>query len=143
MLGHKAVDKITGLKGIITAKAEFLHGPVRLELTPLKMHEGKPAEAIWLDDTRLKIGGVHTKVKDIPVTVGLGAEAEDSLTKFKGIATARFTFLNGCVRIEITPTTLKDGKPIEPSSFDEQRVAPHSKATTGGPRPGPTPYSQP
>lgn len=147
MLGHIATDRITGLKGVITAVAEFLYGPMRLELTPSKTAEGRPQDPMWLDEPRLKIGKVHTKVKDIPVVVGLGAEAEDPMTKFKGVVTGRFTFLNGCVRCEVTPKALtKDGKPIEPAAFDEGRLAPQSKVAAerpGGPHDGPTPYSRP
>lgn len=147
MLGHRAVDKITGMRGVITATAEFLHGPMRLELTPEGTYEGRPRDPVWLDEPRLKIGRVHTKVKDIPVVVGLGAEAEDPMTKFKGVVTGRFTFLNGCVRCEITPKALtKDGKPVEPAAFDEGRLAPQSEVAAkrpGGPHDGPTPYSRP
>lgn len=145
MLGHTGTDRITGLKGVITAMAEFLYGPTRLELTPLKTHEGRPQDSIWLGEPRLKVGKVHTKVKDIPVVIALGAEAEDPMTKFKGVVTARFTYLNGCVRCEITPKALtKDGKPIEPAAFDEGRLAPLSDVAAkrpGGPCAGPAPWS--
>lgn len=147
MLGHIATDRITGLKGVITAVAEFLYGPKRLELSPNKVVDGKPLDPMWLDEPRLKIGKVHTKVKDVPVVVGLGAETEDPMTKFKGIVTGRFTFLNGCVRCEVTPKALnKDGKPVEPAAFDEGRLAPLSEVAAkrpGGPHDGPTPYSRP
>jgi hypothetical protein len=143
MLGHKATDKITGLKGVITAYAEFLHAPKRIELSPVKLEKGEPAKPVWLDEPRLKVSSVQIKVPDFDATVELGKEVTDSLTGFKGIATGRFVFMNGCIRIEVTPTTLKDGVPLEAQSFDEQRLTPKSKAPAGGPRSGPTPYSRP
>jgi hypothetical protein len=143
MLGHKATDTITGLTGVITAFAEFLHAPKRIELSPAKIHEGKPVEPVWLDEARLKIGKVHTKIGEIPSEVVLGSVVEDKMTGFKGTATGRFIFLNGCVRVEVTPKALKDGRPIEPAVFDEQRLTGKQTGLPGGPRPGPTPYSRP
>lgn len=145
-LGRKAVDTITGFKGVITAKAEFLHAPPRYELTSEKLHEGTPVKPVWLDETRLTVGGIKIKVAEIKPVVGLGAETEDSISKFKGIVTGRFVFVNGCVRVEVSPKTLKDGKLNDPEVFDEQRLVPQSVEAAkrpGGPRPGLTPYSRP
>jgi hypothetical protein len=145
-LGKKATDIITGFKGVITAKAEFLHAPPRYELTPEKLHEGAPIKPVWLDETRLKVGGTKIKVAEIKPVIGLGADAEDSVTHYKGVVTGRFIFVNGCVRLEVSSKALKDGKLNDPEVFDEQRLAPQSKAAAerpGGPRPGPTPYSRP
>jgi hypothetical protein len=143
MLGHKATDRITGLKGVITAKAEFLHAPLRMELTPTKVIAGKPLDSVWLDEPRLEIGAVAVKVKAIPATIQLGDMVLDSITGFKGVATGRFTFLNGCLRIEVSPTMLKDGKPIEATSFDEQRLTSKSKVEKGGPFDSPPARSTP
>ena len=63
--------------------------------------------------------------------INLGAKAKDSITGFSGIAVARTTYLNGCVRILLEAKPNKDGKPRE-WWFDEQRLGP-SAATTGGP----------
>lgn len=145
-LGRKATDTITGFKGVITAKAEFLHSPPRYEVTPAKLHEGAPVKPVWLDETRLKVGGKALNVAEIKPVVGLGAEAEDSVTHFKGVVTGRFVFVNGCIRVEVSSKTLKDGKLNDPEVFDEQRLAPQSVEAAkrpGGPRPGPTPYSRP
>jgi len=141
ILGRIALDSITGLKGVVTAKAEFLYGPARIGITPTKLHDGQPIDDVWVDEPRLKIGKVHTKVGAMPVTVALGATAKDKVTGFKGIVTGRYTFLNGCIRIEITPEELKDSKPVEPSVFDEQRITGKESGLPGGPRPGPTPYA--
>lgn len=145
-IGHIAVDKITGLKGVITAKAEFLHGQPRYELSPSKLHEGTLVKPVWLDEPRLTFGKRSIKFEPIPPVIQLGADTEDPITKMQGVVVARFVFINRCVRLEVQPKALKDGRPVEPEVFDEGRLAPQSAAATknpGGPRPGPTPYSRP
>ncbi len=83
-----------------------------------------------------------------PEPFPLGSLVRDTITGFSGIAVGRTTWLYGCARITIEPTELRDGKPIEPQWFDEQRVeiierrAPtvsaSSSATTGGPQRDPS-----
>lgn len=145
MLGYEATDKITGLEGVITAKALFLYGPTRYELLPTKLQDKRPADSVWLDEGRIEQGKKRViEVPPVPITVQLGDKAKDTLTGFEGIVSGVFVFANGCVRVEITPKALKDGKPIDPAVFDEQRLLPKaSKAERGGDRPGPTPYRSP
>jgi hypothetical protein len=143
MLGRIATDTVNGLKGVVIAKAEFLYSPMRIEVMPTKLDKGKSMKGVWLDEARTKIGAVKIKVKSPTPTVKLGEEVVDSLTGFKGVATGRYTFLNGCMQIEVSPKELKDGKPIEPSAFDEQRLTPKSKVTTGGPHDNLPNYSRP
>ncbi len=145
MLGHKAKDKITGLEGVITAQAEFQYAPSRYELTPSKPNkEGAPIKSVWLDAERIKKGKLFVDPTPATSTVTLGQDAKDTITGFKGIVTGRYQFLNGCLRIEITPKTLKDGSPVDPEVFDERRLEGHTGADVppAGPRPGPTPYSR-
>jgi hypothetical protein len=158
MLGLKAKDRITGLEGIITAKGDFQFAPERWELTPIKLgKDGSVLKSRWYDTQRLKTLGSKQiiDVNDVEPTIVLGEEVEDSITGKRGIATARFTFINGCIRIEMTPKTLP--KTAEDGDldlvFDEQRllIINGDKKTAvagmadkpGGPRPGPTPYSRP
>lgn len=82
--------------------------------------------------------------------IKLGSKVKDSITGLTGIATSRCVYLHGCVHIGITPTELKDGKPIDSCWFDEQRVevleekapdvSPASSATSGGPASSPSVY---
>lgn len=74
----------------------------------------------------------------------LGDRVRDRYTGFQGILVARTEWLYGCTRVGIECSDLKDGKPIEPQWFDEQRVelvasldkfeSEQSSATSGGPR---------
>ena len=53
------------------------------------------------------------------MTIQLGDTARDTITGFAGIVTARHEYLNGCVRLSLTTTTLdKDGMPQAPYTVD-------------------------
>jgi len=65
----------------------------------------------------------------------LGTKVKDAITGFEGVATARTTFLYGCVRVQVEPTELLEGKPVDAQWFDEQRLIEQSTAKTGGPGP--------
>lgn len=72
--------------------------------------------------------------------VVLGARHRDTVSGWEGVATARYHYMNGCVRIELSASD-KDGKP-EGFVFDVQQVEPvgpppadaPAAASTGGPR---------
>lgn len=80
--------------------------------------------------------------------MNLGDRVRDVYTGFEGIFVARTEWLYGCARITIEPTELREGKPIDMQTFDEQRVElveelkpikqKTAKAKTGGPYPSPT-----
>ena len=86
--------------------------------------------------------------------INLGDEVKDKISGFMGIAIAVTKWINGCIRVTVSPTDLdKDGKVRENQSFDEETVvvtkaakvkiipapAPQPisvpKAKTGGPKP--------
>lgn len=51
-----------------------------------------------------------------------GDEVKDSVTGLKGIIVVTSVWLNGCIRYSVQPQELKDGKPVEASSFDENEL---------------------
>ena len=64
LLGHKCVDRVTGLSGVITSVTFDLYGCIQALVSPgIKEGEVKPAESWWLDVTRLDI------TSDAPVMV--------------------------------------------------------------------------
>ena len=84
------------------------------------------------------------------MTIKLGDKAKDSISGFAGIVTGRYEYLNGCVRLQIEPDKLnKDGVPIDARIFDIEQVTlvkaakPRTVTPSGGPRPSPTPRSNP
>ena len=52
----------------------------------------------------------------------LGGRARNIHNGFEGIANAKTSWMNGCIRISIKPTTLHDGKTIENEWFDIEEV---------------------
>ena len=75
-----------------------------------------------------------------------GDTLRDKLSGLEGTVVASTLWLNGCIRYFLQPRGIKDGKPIEASSFDEQQLEPvviAEKAQDlgrkpGGPFPDPT-----
>lgn len=72
--------------------------------------------------------------------VNLGDEVQDKITGFKGIATSRHQYLQGCDRIGVQGKIGKDGKLPETYTFDEpllivikSKVAKKEKGKNGGP----------
>jgi hypothetical protein len=53
----------------------------------------------------------------------LGNIAMDRISGFKGVATCRLEYLNGCIRWQITPQELHDGEPVEAHYFDDEQLA--------------------
>ena len=54
--------------------------------------------------------------------IKLGATVRDPLTGLTGIAIVRSEWLWGCIRIGLQPNEVKDGKPVEETWFDENRL---------------------
>ena len=52
----------------------------------------------------------------------LGDKVKDKITGFSGTVVAKHEYLNGCVRLTVQPNTLKNGKPIEPETFDVEQM---------------------
>lgn len=86
--------------------------------------------------------------------IQLGDKVRDTMTGFEGIAVTIADYLNGCRRIAVQPTKLKDGKVPDDVYFDEQQLErlgarwmppaqPKLAARTGGPRPAPRRASDP
>lgn len=140
ILGYSVTDTVTKLKGVCTGVAEFHFGEPRIGVTPVAMKDGAPQDMIWYDLTRLKVGKLHTQPGMLVVSVELGEQVKDGLTGFKGMATGRYLYLNGCVRIEVTPKELKAGQPVEAAVFDQARITGKNQGP-GGPADKITPYA--
>ena len=51
--GSKAVDKLTGFAGTVTARIEYITGCIQYQLQPYGLKEGKVIEPQWFDESRL------------------------------------------------------------------------------------------
>ncbi len=79
--------------------------------------------------------------------IKLGDKVKDTITDFGGIAVARCVYLNGCIRIEVQPKELKDGKIVEAVWIDESQLEDVEKdegeTPSGGPGSIPSEISHP
>ena len=60
--------------------------------------------------------------------INLGDEVKDKVSGFKGIATARHSYLDGCDRITIQPPIDKEKKHQDCHTFDEPQLTVVKKA---------------
>ena len=73
-----------------------------------------------------------------------GDQVKCRVTGLKGIVVAVTTWFNGCIRYIVQPQEIKDGKPVDTSSFDENdlelvkasKVESAPVRKTGGPQSG-------
>lgn len=54
-LGDKVRDRITGLTGIAIGRTEWLFGCVRMIVQPQELREGKPIDAVSIDEPQLDL----------------------------------------------------------------------------------------
>lgn len=74
------------------------------------------------------------------MVIKLGDKVKDKITGFTGILVGRTEWLNGCIRFGVQSEKLnKDGEPIEPEWFDEERVELVGKKKRRVVRPEPEP----
>lgn len=52
-LGDQVCDSITGFKGIVTARAEYLNGCVRVEIEAPVDDNGNRRDSAWVDEQRV------------------------------------------------------------------------------------------
>lgn len=62
-LGAKAKDRVTGFEGRVTATFEHVSGELEYQLTPMKLHEGKPIEPLWFRSGSIEL------IKELPIKV--------------------------------------------------------------------------
>ncbi len=51
-LGDRVKDRISGFKGVVTGRTEYLYGCIRLMVEPEGLHDGKPIDSQWFDEQR-------------------------------------------------------------------------------------------
>ncbi len=66
LLGFKAVDKITGFKGVIDSISFDLYGCVQALLKPTINKEGAIPQSYWFDVSRLQVAYDDGRVVDLP-----------------------------------------------------------------------------
>ncbi len=64
-LGQKARDKITGFKGTITARAQYLYGCDQYCIVPTVDKDGKIEKSEWFDEGRIEIISAGISPEDV------------------------------------------------------------------------------
>ena len=54
-LGQKGKDKITGFKGIIIGRSQYIYGCDQYALSPEVSKDGKIGDTCWFDEGRIEI----------------------------------------------------------------------------------------
>jgi len=65
LLGHKATDKVTGFKGVVTSVSFDLYGCIQIVLSPAVKPDGTKGEGFWFDVNRLNLTSKNP-VMDVP-----------------------------------------------------------------------------
>jgi hypothetical protein len=75
-LGWYATDLITGFKGLVMGRSEYLSGCTQVLLIPSKVNkDGKRPDGEWFDEQRLVREGTKVLVLDNEKTPGADIEA--------------------------------------------------------------------
>ena len=54
-LGSTVQDKITRIRGVATARAEYISGTPRVQVEAPASADGKPTDPQWFDEDRLEV----------------------------------------------------------------------------------------
>jgi hypothetical protein len=123
-LGDIATDTITGFKGVVIARTEWLNGCRRYKLQPKELKkDGTPKDSSTFDEQQIAL----SKSGNTPATyrtssISLGDTARDTITGFEGVVTGRHDWLSGELVLSIQPKRLHEGNPIEPQSFNIEQL---------------------
>jgi len=66
-LGQKAKDKITGFKGTMTGRAQYLYGCDQYCIVPAVDKDGKIEKGEWFDEGRIEIVSTGISAEDVQV----------------------------------------------------------------------------
>lgn len=113
-LGSKVRDKITGFEGVATSRHFGMAGELQIGVQPpvAKDKLSEHPEGIVIDEATIEVIGAGESALATPVTetkIKLGEMVEDNVTGFRGIATTRSEFMNGCVFFSVQGKAVKKG----------------------------------
>lgn len=66
-LGAEAEDKVTGFKGIIVGRIEYLYGCTQYGIKPQELHNKETIDVTYFDEGRIKIIGKGIHAKEVTV----------------------------------------------------------------------------
>jgi hypothetical protein len=123
-VGDRVKDRISGFSGIVTSITDYVAGCRRVGVSPEKLHNGEVIERGIFDEPNLQIleKAVFTSDNEAKPKIKLGDRVRDKISTMEGIATSITTYLSSDVYIGVTPTKVKDGKPLEGVNVPHQLV---------------------
>lgn len=71
-LGQEARDKITGFKGILIGRADYLFGCSQYAITPKANEAGETKDTQWFDEGRIEIIGPGITPEEVRAEVNGG-----------------------------------------------------------------------
>lgn len=126
-IGDEAMDVVTGIKGIVVVRHDYLYGVPRVGIQPQGSFEGKAHETIHVDILQaelVKKAAVNRKETYATNTIPLGSKCKCKVTGYDGICTGKAEWLYACTKVLIQPqkTNPKTLMPLESNWFDEPGV---------------------
>jgi hypothetical protein len=82
-IGVEVCDRITGFRGIITGKTEYISGCVQWLVKPKLDKDGKDVPGLWIDTVQLEVVGNGVNVEPIKGTPG-GPRSDAPPTAYRG-----------------------------------------------------------
>jgi len=136
-IGDEAKDVVTGIKGIVVVRHDYLYGIPRIGIQPPGSFEGKAHEVIHIDILQaslVKKNAVDRKGTSKKDTIPLGSKCKCKVTGYDGICTGKAEWLYACTKVMIQPqkTNPKTLMPLESNWFDEPGVELIVEKTTVG-----------
>lgn len=65
--GVEVKDKITGFKGVIVGRSDYISGCIQYVVKPKKLaKDGKMQDGVWFDEDRLIVTGTKVSLKEKP-----------------------------------------------------------------------------
>lgn len=123
-LGSMVVDRITGMKGMVT-KLDFQpDGFMYYVFQPrgLSPDNGLPVDGFWGTPGRFE-GGERVAAPEIPLGI-LGTKVEDMATGFQGKVVSLTLHMSGCLHASVQPAgkCAKTGGAFPAGEFDLRRL---------------------
>lgn len=113
-IGDKVKDIVTGFEGVCTAIAKLIYNCDRIQITLMDNPE-KIGECHWFDSVQVEVVGETYLVALEPVkhNFKFGDKVKDKFSEFNGVVMQIANFANGCVRLGVQSSVMKDGLPID------------------------------
>lgn len=118
-LGQVVRCKVSGFTGTATAYKETIFGSDQIVIQAFN-ESGNVCEDSYAVDVAqiehvLHVGEIQVMIGATPATrtsdIKLGDEVRDKVTGYKGVVTAIYTWLNGCIHFMVETRKIKDGVP--------------------------------